>query len=207
MSTPPLQPQPEPSQSHQPDKKPSRIHILGASGSGVSTLGSNLSSILSIPVFDVDDYYWVLTDPPFTTKRSIPDRIALLKPLLISAQEEHGGWILAGSMGTWGGPLMEDVEHVIFVDTPTEVRMSRLREREYKRHGDRIREGGDMYEESTAFLTWAERYEDPTLDEGRSRRIHEDWLKEVKVPFTRFNGEKEEPVVIREALEGLGRKP
>lgn len=117
MSGPLLQTQP--SQTQQQDRKPSRVHILGASGSGVSTLGTNLSTTLSIPVFDVDDYFWMPTNPPFTTKRPISDRIALIKPLLASAQEEHGGWILAGSMGTWGGELMEDVEHVIFVDTPT----------------------------------------------------------------------------------------
>ncbi|KAK0119505.1 hypothetical protein ONS95_010950 [Cadophora gregata] len=186
--------------------KPTQIHILGASGSGVSTLGTNLSSALSVPVFDVDDYFWLPTNPPFTTKRPILDRIAMIKPLLASAQEEHGGWVLAGSLGTWGGELMEHVEHVIFVDTPTEARMARLRAREYKRHGERIKEGGDMYEESTAFLNWAERYEDPTLDEGRSRKMHEDWLKEVKVPITRLQGDKEESVVIKEALEGLGRK-
>ncbi|OWP03129.1 adenylate kinase [Marssonina coronariae] len=185
---------------------PSRIHILGASGSGVSTLGSNISSALSVPVFDVDDYYWLPTDPPFTTKRPIPSRIALLKPLLSSAEEEQRGWVLAGSIGSWGGELMEDVEHVIFVDTPTEVRMQRLREREFKRHGERIRAGGDMFAESQAFLVWAERYDDDTLEEGRSRRMHEEWLKGVKQPITRLQGDKEELIVIEEALEGLGRK-
>ncbi|KAH9215909.1 hypothetical protein DL95DRAFT_364005 [Leptodontidium sp. 2 PMI_412] len=188
----------------QTNKKASRIHILGASGSGVSTLGTNLSSVLSVPLFDVDDYYWLPTDPPFTTKRPIPDRLSLIKPLLSRAQEEHGGWVLAGSMISWGGELMENVDHVIFVDTPTEVRMTRLRQRESMRHGDRIKEGGDMYEESTAFLIWAERYEDPSLDEGRSRKMHEEWLKEVKVPLTRLDGSQEESVVIKGALEGLG---
>ncbi|CZT09324.1 uncharacterized protein RAG0_14135 [Rhynchosporium agropyri] len=184
----------------------SRLHILGASGSGVTTLGSNLSKALSVPVFDVDDYYWILTDPPFTTKRPIPDRISILKPVLARAQEEHGGWILAGSMCSWGEVFDGDVEHVIFVDTSTEVRMKRLGEREYRRHGERIREGGDMYEESTAFLKWAERYEDPTLDEGRSRRMHEEWLKKVKVPVTRLDGDVEESVLINGALEGLERE-
>lgn len=84
--------------------------------------------------------------------------------------------------------------------------MQRLREREFKRHGERIREGGDMYEESTAFLIWAERYDDPTLDEGRSRRMHEDWMKDVKVPITRLQGDKEKSVVIKDALKGLRRE-
>ncbi|KAH7324021.1 adenylate kinase [Rhexocercosporidium sp. MPI-PUGE-AT-0058] len=188
------------------NKGASRIHILGASGSGVSTLGTNLSSALSIPIFDVDDYYWLPTNPPFTTKRSIPERLSLMKPLISSAQEEHGGWILAGSMISWGNELMEDVEHVIFIYTPTEMRMARLRQREFMRHGDRIKEGGDMYDESTAFLIWAEKYDNPTLDEGRSRRLHEEWLKGVKVPITRLDGSEEVSVVIKNALEGLGRE-
>ncbi|PBP27644.1 shikimate kinase [Diplocarpon rosae] len=109
-------------QNHVPESSrennPSRVHILGPSGSGVRTLGSNLSSALSVPVFDVDDYFWLLTNPPFTTKRPIPSRIAPLKPLFSSAKVEHGGWVLAGSMGSWGEELMDDVEHVILADTP-----------------------------------------------------------------------------------------
>ncbi|RDW58840.1 hypothetical protein BP6252_13316 [Coleophoma cylindrospora] len=149
-------------------KRASRIHITGASGSGVSTLGTNLASALSVPVFDVDNYYWIPTNPPYTTKRPIPERISLLRPSLAHAQEENGGWVLSGSIGTWGEEFMEDIEHVIFVDTTTEVRMKRLREREFMNHGERIQEGGDMYEESIKFLAWAEAYEDPGLEEGRS---------------------------------------
>lgn len=38
-----------------------RIYIFGAAGSGVTTLGKELSSSLSIPTFDIDDYYWQKT--------------------------------------------------------------------------------------------------------------------------------------------------
>jgi uridine kinase len=183
-------------------KKASRIHILGASGSGVSTLGTNLSSALSFPVFDVDNYYWLPTTPPFTTKRSIDERISLLKPALRQAQEEKRGWILSGSM-PWGGEILEDVEHVIFVDTTQDLRMKRLREREFKRYGDRVKEGGDMFEGSVKFLEWAEAYEDSGLEEGRSRAKHEKWLREVKVPVTRLSGDQEELVVVEAALKAL----
>jgi adenylate kinase family enzyme len=187
------------------NKGASRIHILGASGSGVSTLGTKLASALSIPVFDVDDYYWLPTNPPYTTKRPIPERISLLIPILRHAQEESGGWVLSGSMGAWGVEIMEDVEYVLFVDTATDVRMKRLREREFRNHGERIHEGGDMHEESVKFLAWAEAYEDPDLEEGRSRAKHEQWLREVKVPFTRLWGDQEESVVLKAALKALKR--
>lgn len=56
-----------------------RIHIFGASGSGTTTLGRELSSRLGIVHLDTDDYYWFPTDPPFTAKRPIAERIELLK--------------------------------------------------------------------------------------------------------------------------------
>src|SRR4029453_16093638 len=38
-----------------------RIHILGASGSGTTTLGRALAEHLQCPHFDTDDYFWVLS--------------------------------------------------------------------------------------------------------------------------------------------------
>src|SRR5438128_874343 len=43
-----------------------RLHILGASGSGTTTLGRALAEGLQCPHFDTDDYFWLPTDPPFT---------------------------------------------------------------------------------------------------------------------------------------------
>ena len=46
-----------------------RLHILGASGSGTTTLGRALAERLTYLHFDTDDYYWLSTDPPFTAQR------------------------------------------------------------------------------------------------------------------------------------------
>ena len=55
-----------------------KIYILGASCSGVSTLGASLSKKYGVPQIDVDDFYWMPTDPPFTTKRPPQDRVDLI---------------------------------------------------------------------------------------------------------------------------------
>ncbi|WP_054740321.1 P-loop NTPase family protein [Cellulosilyticum ruminicola] len=55
------------------------IHILGASGSGTSTLGRVLEERYQYKHLDTDDYYWLLTNPPFTQAREEKERIALLK--------------------------------------------------------------------------------------------------------------------------------
>ncbi len=51
-----------------------RIHITGASGSGTTTLGRALAAELSCPHFDSDDYFWLPTDPPYTTQRDSEER-------------------------------------------------------------------------------------------------------------------------------------
>ena len=55
-----------------------RIHILGASGSGTTTLGRALAERLQGPHFDTDDYFWLPTDPPYTQRRERTERQRLL---------------------------------------------------------------------------------------------------------------------------------
>ncbi|MEX1377920.1 MAG: hypothetical protein AB1Z23_10695 [Eubacteriales bacterium] len=58
--------------------KENRIHIFGAAGSGVTTLGKALSEYINIPVFDYDDYYWENTDPPFSVERPKEKRLEMI---------------------------------------------------------------------------------------------------------------------------------
>ncbi|MDD7305364.1 MAG: shikimate kinase [Peptoniphilaceae bacterium] len=55
------------------------IHIFGASGSGTSTLGRYISEELGCFFMDIDDYFWEVTNPPYTKKRNISTRIKLIK--------------------------------------------------------------------------------------------------------------------------------
>jgi adenylate kinase family enzyme len=161
---------------------PARIHVTGASGSGVTTLGSALAERLDAPQFDVDDYYWLPTDPPFVEKRPVSERLELLAEPL-----EGIKWILSGSLVGWGDPFMPLFDAVVFVHTPLDVRMARLRAREAARYGSAIERGGVMRENSQAFLAWAARYEDPNF-EGRSLAVHNRWLGRQAAPVFRVSG-------------------
>ena len=66
--------------------------------------------------------------------------------------------------------------------------MARLRHREHARFGERILPGGDMYEQSQAFLAWAASYDEGGLD-IRSKRLHEQWLSTLPCPIVCFEGE------------------
>jgi adenylate kinase family enzyme len=161
-----------------------RIHILGASGSGTTTLGRALAEHLHCLHFDTDDYFWLPTDPPYTQPRERMKRAQLLMDD-ITAQEH---WVLSGSLCGWGDIAIPRFELVVFLSIPHDVRMARLRRREQARFGERILPGGDMYEQSQEFLAWAASYDAGGVD-IRSRRLHEEWLSTLPCPILCFEGE------------------
>ena len=46
------------------------IYIFGAAGSGTTTLGKRIAEELDYIHMDTDDYFWLPTNPRYTTKRS-----------------------------------------------------------------------------------------------------------------------------------------
>jgi adenylate kinase family enzyme len=166
-----------------PTSSPSRIFVFGASGSGTSTLGLALADKLGLAWFDTDDIYWERSDPPFRLKREQAARQALLLGTLASAR----GWVLSGSLCGWGDVIIPVIELAIYVYTPKDVRMARLQTRERARYGARAGPDGDMHEQSKAFLSWAEQYDDGPL-EMRSRQKHEQWIRQLRCPLLRLDG-------------------
>lgn len=75
------------------------IHIYGASGSGTSTLGRYLAEQFQYAFLDADDYFWLPTDPKFTTKRPIEQRVPLIRQDIAAAKN---GAVLSGSLVGWG---------------------------------------------------------------------------------------------------------
>lgn len=163
-----------------------RLHITGAAGTGVSTLGEALAEALGAVHLETDTYYWEPTDPPFTRPRPVPERLRLIA-LAQAGAEGQGGWVLAGSADPWGDPVLTDLALIIFLRLPTPVRLARLRRREAARFGDRIRPGGDMHAAHRAFLDWAADYDDPYAGR-RSLARHRNWLSGQSAPVLELDG-------------------
>lgn len=173
-----------------------RIHILGASGSGVSTLGESVGHRLGVPVFDCDTYYWEKTNPPFLKATPIPDR----QKALLADMEPHTSWVCSGSMDSWSEPFESLFTHIVFLYVPSEVRVSRLRLREKKLWGERILEGGDMCIEHEKFMSWAGQY-DEGLKNGRSLPRHKTWLAKQRAPILLIEGELSLEVALNRVLD------
>ncbi len=159
-----------------------RIHILGASGSGTSTLGQAVAARLDCPHHETDDFLWVASDPPYQRTRPMPDRLHLLHGALVRSRS----WVVSGALTGWGNPLVPLLDLVVFVTLDPAARMARLRAREAARHGARIGPGGDMAADHGIFMDWAAAY-DSAGPEQRSRVLHEEWLATLPCPVLRLD--------------------
>ena len=175
-----------------------KVHIFGASGSGVTTLGKNLSQHLDVPLFDADDYYWKKTNPPYTIKNSIAER----QELLLKDISTQNKWIISGSLDSWSDPFVPLFDAVVFLFVPTEVRLQRLKTRELERFGSRVSTGGDMHQQHQDFLDWAAQY-DSGIKTGRSLPRHEIWMKSLRCPIVRLNGELSEKQILQRSMDEL----
>lgn len=159
-----------------------RIHVFGASGSGVTTLAAALASRLGTPHIDADEICWERTDPPYQTRRDLDLRVMLLH----EKADRRGRWVLSGSL--WNMEIIGSFPFtlVVFLSLNTGERMRRLKAREIARYGhERISPGGDRHEFSCQFLNWAASYDHGGLD-MRSRALHEQWLCEIAAPILRL---------------------
>jgi adenylate kinase family enzyme len=166
-----------------------RIHITGASGAGVSTLGAALAARLGAAHLDTDDFFWAPTDPPFRAPREAAERLARLAVAMDGAE---AGWVLSGSLDGWGDPLIARFERVVFLEAATEMRLQRVAAREAGRYGAAaIGLGGALHENHLDFMAFIAGYDTGVFTRamsGRHRARHEAWLATLPCPVLRLDG-------------------
>jgi adenylate kinase family enzyme len=162
------------------------IHVMGASGSGATSLGRALAGALALPHHDADDYLWLPTVPPYRTLREVAERLRLMREVFLPRAD----WVLSGGISGWGDEIIPQFDLVVFLTTPRDLRMERLRAREALHFGaDAVAPGGWRHEETEAFIDWASHYEDGTR-EGRSLARHQAWLERLPCPVLRLDGSR-----------------
>ncbi len=175
-----------------------RIHILGASGTGTSTLARGLASVLDSQAFDTDDFFWRPTDPPFQDRRPAAERVTLMREMFLPRAD----WVLSGSATGWGDAIIPYLTHVVFLTMPAAARLARLRQRERRRYGSLIQPGGPREAAYRGFLDWAMRYDEDDFT-GRSLRTHEAWLAGLPCPVIRLDAGQGAEEVLEQALQAL----
>jgi adenylate kinase family enzyme len=180
--------------------KTCRIHIMGASGSGTTTLGRALADRLAVPHHDTDDYFWLPTNPPFRERREVTDRLRLMEEIFLDRE----GWVLSGSLDGWGSAIVPYFDLAIFLSLGAALRLARLRQREANHFGrDAVSPGGWRHRETEEFLDWASHYDDGTR-EGRHRARHEAWLATLPCPVLRLDAAREIDTLVKDVVAALG---
>ena len=148
------------------------IHIFGASGSGTTTLGRKICKELGYKFMDTDDYFWMPTEPKFTNKRPIEERVKMMMREINNSENA----VISGSLTDWGDVLIPYFTLAIRIELEQKLRMTRLIEREKERYGSRIESDGDLYQRHIEFVEWAKAYDNGGMD-MRSKVKHDDWQK------------------------------
>lgn len=160
------------------------INIFGSSGSGTTSLAKRIANEQNMTHIDVDDLMWKKTDPPFTERR----HNETIKTLIKAQLKDNHHAVISGSLVNIYDELKKDISIFIYMNLDIETRIKRINQRELKRFGGRILEGGDLYEKHQAFLQWVSDYEH-NPETIRSRRQHTSWLNDVQAPVLRITDE------------------
>lgn len=163
--------------------QPRGVIVFGAAGSGTTTIGRSLAQQLRLTHIDVDAYSWQDLDTPKAGRIPHAQRV----PALQKAIANSPGFVMSGSICGWGDVFIPLLDLAVFVYTPTDIRLQRLREREYGQFGKRVAEGGDMYERFCWFIEYAGKY-DTGSPPIRCRELHEEWIKQLPCPVVRVDG-------------------
>lgn len=176
-----------------------RIDILGASGSGATTVGRALATALGVPHFDSDDYYHAPSDPPFQRPRAADERHARITGDLSRA----GSWVLSGGVAGWEPYPELGFTLIVFLWAPAAVRIERLRRRERERFGARVLPGGDMHAAHEEFIAWAARYDAGDV-EGKTLARHEAYVAGQSCPVLEYREERGVGEIVAEILGAMG---
>ena len=160
----------------------SGIMIIGPSGCGKTTLGRKVAEMLGYPYFDVDEYIWRFDTPElYTVMYSREEKISRLKEAI--APYEH--IVMAGSMSSFHEAFDPYFGMMVFLYADPDIRVSRIRERSILRFGDRVMEGGDMFQSNLGFLESNRRYES---DGSPNLKEQTEWMNSLSCKKLRLDG-------------------
>ncbi|MDH6250294.1 adenylate kinase family enzyme [Chryseobacterium sp. H1D6B] len=161
-----------------------KINIIGASVSGTTTLAERIAVHLGFVHLDSDEYFWEKTEEPFEKRRD-PE---LRNSLLDAAIESNMDIVLSGPFFHWNDDFTDVFNLVIFLYVPQDIRMNRLRRREYERYGDAVETNELKKMKYQAFMEWAASYDDPLFESTRTLHQQREWLDSLQIPILKIEG-------------------
>jgi adenylate kinase family enzyme len=168
----------------------SGILICGLNGAGKTTIALKLTKITQSKHIDIEDYAFLSSEIPYSRPRS-SEKIACL---LLAEIEKYPQFIFSAVDGNFGDEIVNYFGFIILVDTPLEIRIERIKKRSFEKFGNRILEGGDLYEQEQKFLDFVA---------NRELSSVENWTKTLNCPVLRIDGTRDFHEMANEILSTI----
>lgn len=153
------------------------VLVCGLNGAGKSTLGRALAERLCVPFLDSEDLFFSKNDPekPWDSPRSPQEA----RKLLLRELSRSPDLVFAAVRCDFGPEVLDCFRWAVLVEVPRQLRLERVRERSYRRFGERMRPGGDLHQGEKAFFR---------MVEERPETLVEEWLQAAGLPVLRADG-------------------
>lgn len=167
------------------------ICICGLNGSGKTTLGKALSQKINFRHFDTEDFYFDKSNSnPYSASRT-RDQV---EAMLFKEIQKHPQFIFTAVNGDFGKRISSAYKLVVYLAVPLDERMRRVKQRALDKFGDRVLEGGDMYEQEQKFFNFCA---------GRSDEKIIKWIETLSCPVLFLDGTKSTDTSIEIILKQL----
>lgn len=153
------------------------IAVVGPNGSGKTTLGAALAAALGFTHIDIEAYYFEEADIPYSKPRSLGE----VRDLLLKDAKAFGRFVVSSVNCDFGEEMNAMYTCVAYIQAPLETRLKRVKKRAVLQYGDRVLEGGDMYEQEQGFFSFVA---------NRTMEKTDAWIRTVKCPVIYIDGEK-----------------
>jgi adenylate kinase family enzyme len=98
-----------------------KIHIIGGTGSGKTTLSRALANKFDLKIYELDDYYWKSEDN-YTKKLTYDEMCSTFSNLV----KDEENFITEGCYYECIDELLEKADVIVFLNTPFKVRRKRI---------------------------------------------------------------------------------
>ena len=151
--------------------------ICGLNGSGKSTVGKILADRLGYQFIDNEELYFPNPDSDYSYSTAVSKDEVIHS--LEERIKENARFVFSAVKGDYGDKLISSLDYIVLIETPREIRLRRVYDRSFRKYGERILSGGDLFKKESE---WFSRVG------NRPEEYVTEWLATIDCPVIRIDG-------------------